>query len=72
MPIECPRCSEIALTKFNTTSLRDAYRVSGYLDEWECSECKHYQTTVNPDYDPTPDEAGEPPLTMEEKMGEPR
>ena len=67
MPIECPRCGEIALTKFNTTD-------NDYLDEWECGSCKHYITTFNPDYDPTPDagEEGEPPLTMEEKMGDPR
>ena len=63
MPMECPRCGEIELVKINTT---------GDLDEWECGRCMLYTVTVNPDYDPTPEEQGEPPLTMEEKMGEPR
>ena len=65
MPMECPRCGEIEFAKLNTCA-------NGILDEWECENCKLYMTMVNPDYDPTPEEQGEPPLTMEEKMGEPR
>ena len=63
MKVECPRCGEIELEKFNTT---------GDLDEWECEHCKLYQTTVNPDYDPTPEELGEPPMTLQERKGDPR
>ena len=67
MPMECPRCGEIEFAKFNTCA-------NGMLDEWECENCKLYETTINPDYDPTPEagEEGEPPTTLGELMGDPR
>lgn len=38
-PMECPMCREITLEKIGEVKAL-------YLNfsEWECSECKHYQT----------------------------
>lgn len=62
---ECPACSEIGLADLHHTS-------SDHDIECECLNCGHYEIRTNPDYDPTPDEVGEPPTTMAESQGDPR
>ncbi len=57
--MECPRCGNIELESI----------VSGADIECTCS-CGHYETHVNLDYDPTPDEVGEPPITIQERCNE--
>ena len=56
LKMECPRCGEIEL------------KPECYGADIEClCECGHYEIHVNPDYDPTPDEEGEPPITWRER-----
>jgi len=55
--LECPRCKEIELRPINA-------------DEYECENCGHYE--LGADYDPTPDEPGEPPVTERERGIRPR
>ena len=59
--MECSACSEIELKPYP----------SGSLIEWECGACGHYETSDDPDYDPTPDE-GEPPITWQERAAKVR
>ena len=59
-PMRCPRCGEITLVAME----------SGPDLECTCENCRHYEIHVNPDYDPTPDEAGEPPVSIQERCNE--
>ena len=69
-PMECPNCKELELRLIDIE--RDPKDQHPQFSEYECSECKHYQTMDNLDYDPTPDEQGEPPVTMAERGVKPR
>ncbi len=60
-PMECQICGQIELRAIAAPFPNDE------LIEYECGHCKHYETGVNPDYDPTPEEQGEPPITADER-----
>ncbi len=43
-PMECPTCGEIALVKIATVEYECGF-VTRTFDEFECRECKHYETS---------------------------
>ena len=62
-PMECPWCKEISFEHIGTEIHSDQITL-----EFECPcGALGYFDEVNPDYDPTPDEQGEPPISAEER-----
>ena len=66
---ECQNCKEVEVKVVNT--YRNADLV---IDEMECPDCGNYSQMVSldADYDPTPDEQGEPPITWQERAAKVR
>ncbi len=66
-PIECPACKEIELRLDHM--VREPEDNHTLFGEYVCAACGHLEIleSDNPDYDPTPDEPGEPPITMLER-----
>ena len=56
MKMECPRCGEIELCL--EVSTKDEQ-----ILEYYCYNCPYMECHENEDYDPTPDEQGEPPIS---------
>ena len=67
--MECQNCKELDAAVVNTYHEVDEIGRAIAWDEIECPNCKAYSqmSRVDPDYDPTPDEEGEPPITMAER-----
>jgi len=69
MSTECNNCKEVEVKVVNT--YRDADLV---IDELECPHCGTYSQMVSldADYDPTPDEQGEPAITWKDNKVKPK
>ena len=66
--MECSRCQEIELRLDNI--VRDPADNHALFGEYVCAACNHFEIMDSLDDDPTPDEAGEPPVTMSERYQE--
>ena len=66
--MECQSCKEVNVEVVNTY-LAEGQIVDTIVDELICPDCGAYSQMVSlsDEYDPTPDEQGEPPVTKNTK-----